>query len=146
MEQATIEGTRIFGPQFEVARYDRNLRGHTPTGLVDLRAENDTIEGMIGSGRTELHIDAYEDDGFRLRGLVGGSLGALDVRSDRIQGKLGGCSYDLHQATAVCGTTYRGMRACAQRLPEPAELTLSPAVASLEPLDRAALLAIFLGR
>jgi len=144
LSTATLDGTRMFGPEIEVARYGDAYRGRSSKGLVDLRSENGTIEGMVGSGRTELHLEHDEAGGFRIRGINAGTLGELEVRADRVVGQLGGCSYDLRQASDVCGKTYSGLRSCGG-LPQNAELTLPPAIVSLEPIDRAALLAIFLG-
>jgi hypothetical protein len=144
LSTATLDGARMFGPDIEVARYGDAYRGRSSKGLVDLRSANGTIEGVVGSGRTELHLENDESGGFRVRGINGGQLGELEVRSDRIVGQLGGCSYDLRQATDACGKTYSGMRSCGG-LPQNAELTLPPAIAALQPIDRAALLAIFLG-
>jgi hypothetical protein len=144
LSTATLEGTRLFGPEIEVARYGDAYRGRTAKGLIDLRSENGTIEGVVGSARTELHLEHQEAGGFRVRGLNGGILGELEVRSDRIVGQLGGCAYDLRQASNACGTTYSGQRWCGG-LPHSAELILPPAIGALEPIDRAALLAIFLG-
>jgi hypothetical protein len=144
LSTATLDGTRLFGPDIEVARYGDEYRGRSQKGLVDLRSGNGTIAGVIGSGTTELHLETDEAGGFRVRGMNAGRLGELEVRSDRIVGQLGGCSYDLRQASNACGTTYSGMRSCGG-MPQNAELTLPATIATLEPIDRAALLAIFLG-
>ena len=144
LASATLDGERLHGPQIEVSRYGDTYRGRSPKGLVDIRSQNDTIEGVVGSGRTELHLENYEGGGFRVRGMNAGTLGDLELRSDRIVGQLGGCSYDLRQASNACGMTYSGQRSCGG-LPQLAELTLPPTVVALQPLDRAALLAIFLG-
>ncbi len=140
----TIDGARVFGPTIEVARYGNAYRGRSATGVVDVRVENDMIEGTVGSARTELHVEKDEAGGFVVRGMNRGMLGELEVRSDRLVGRLGGCSFDLRQASDACGKTYSGQAVCGDG-PWSAELTLPPSVVSLEPIDRAALLAIFLG-
>jgi hypothetical protein len=141
---ATLDGTRIFGPEMEVARYGDAYRGRTTRGVVDLRSRDGVIEGVVGSERTELHLENVDEGGFRVRGLNAGTLGELEVRADRVVGQLGGCAYDLREASNACGARYSGQRVC-RGLPEVAELTLPPTVAALGPLDRAALLAILLG-
>jgi hypothetical protein len=150
----TIDGSRIFGPDIEIARYCDAYRGRSSRGIVDLRSENSRITGVVGSGTTDLHVDvgmvsdepapirSQEVRAFHVRGMNAGKLGELEVRSDRIVGQLGGCAYDLHQSSSACGTTYSGLRSCGG-LPEKAELTLPPGVVALDPMDRAALLAIF---
>jgi hypothetical protein len=144
LTSATLDGTRLFGPDLEVARYGDAYRGHSSLGVVDLRSRDDLIEGVVGSGRTELHLESVDANGFRVRGLNAGKLGELEVRSDRIVGQLGGCAYDLREASNACGARYSGQRVC-KGLPEVAELTLPPTVVALDPIGRAALLAIFLG-
>jgi hypothetical protein len=143
LSTVTIDGTRVFGPTIEVARYGNEYRGRSANGLVDLRLENGTIEGTVGSDRTELHVEKDEAGGFTVRGMNRGMLGELEVRSDRFVGRLGGCSFDLHQVSDACGKTYSGPAFCGSS--PYAEITLPPSIAALEPIDRAALLAIFLG-
>jgi|SRR5579859_6481307 len=144
LASATLDGTRLFGPELEVARYGDAYRGHSARGVVDLRSSDGTIEGVVGWGRTELHLESVDANGFRVRGMNAGTLGELEVRSDRIVGQLGGCAYDLREASNACGVKYSGSRVC-KGLPEVAELALPPSVVALDPLGRAALLAIFLG-
>jgi hypothetical protein len=147
MLQANIDGSRIFGPELELTRDPDGMRGHSPLGSVDLRMDDDdTIRGMVGAGSTELHVEHLDDDGFRLRGLFAGRLGTLEIRSDRVQGQVGACQYDLRCAASSYGAAYDGQRVCGVRLPESTTLTLSPAVTSLEALDRGALMAIMLAR
>jgi hypothetical protein len=143
--QATVDGARIFGPHVELARDENGLRGRGPLGVVNLRKENDRLRGMVGGGATELYLESGAD-GFSLRGLYSGTLGNLEVRSDRIQGQLGRCQYNLHRHDSDNGVAYNGRRICGQRWLEPATFTLSPGLASLDPIDRAALIAVLLGR
>jgi hypothetical protein len=143
---ATVDGPRIFGPQVELARDENGLHGRGPLGVVHLRKENDSLRGMVGGGATELYLESAGDDGFSLRGMYSGTLGSLEVRSDRIQGQLGRCQYNLRRHDSENGVAYNGRRICGQRWLEPATFTLSPGVASLNPIDRAALIAVLLGR
>jgi hypothetical protein len=136
MQHMTIEGDRMFGPQIEVARYGTEYRGRAFGRIVDLRSSERLIEGSVGSARTELHLENYPD-GFMLRGLYGGQLGAIEVRSDRVAGSVGAQAYDLRSA---CGDT---------RFTSgygPTELLVPASVMALPAPDRAAILAIFLGR
>jgi hypothetical protein len=143
---ASFEGSRVFGPQLELARDENGLRGRGPLGVVDLRKGGDSIRGVVGGGPTELYLERDGDSGFSLRGLYSGVLGDLEVRPDRIQGQLGQCQYNLRRHVAEEGAAYNGRRICGRRWMEPATVTLSPAIAALEPLDRAALIAVLLGR
>jgi hypothetical protein len=144
--QATVDGPRIFGAQVELARDESGLRGRGPLGVVNLRKESDRLRGVVGGGPTELYLEPAGEDGFSLRGLFSGVLGDLEVRPDRIEGQLGRCQYNLRRYASEEGAAYNGRRICGQRWIEPATVTLSPGVTSLEPMDRAALIAVLLGR
>jgi hypothetical protein len=144
--QATVDGSRIFGAQVELARDQNGLRGRGPLGVVDLRTANGSIRGVVGGGPTELYLEPEGDNGFSLRGIFSGALGDLEVKPDRIQGQLGRCQYNLRRHVADEGTAYNGQRVCGHRYMESATFTLSPGIAALEPIDRAALIAVMLGR
>ena len=144
--QATVDGTRIFGAQVELAHDQNGLRGRGPLGVVDLRIESASLHGVVGGGPTELYLERDGDDGFSLRGLFSGALGDLEVRSDRIQGQLGHCQYNLRRHNSDQGAEYNGRRICGQQWMEPTTFTLSQGLASLEPINRAALIAVLLGR
>jgi hypothetical protein len=143
--QVSVDGSRIEGPNVMLERFDGSLRGRGPSGVVDLRREGNSLRGTIGNGPTELYLEPL-DDGFVLRGMYSGVLGRLDIRTDRIEGQLGRCQYSLRRYPSELGVAYSGRRICRRGFFEPATLTLSPAVASLEPIDRAAITAILLGR
>ena len=144
--QATVDGTRIFGAQVELAHDQNSMRGRGPLGVVDLRIESASLHGVVGGGPTELYLERDGDDGFSLRGLFSGVLGDLEVRSDRIQGQLGRCQYNLRRHHSDEGAAYNGQRVCGRQWMEPTTFTLSPGLTSLEPIDRAALIAVLLGR
>ena len=143
--QATVDGSRIFGAQVELARDQNGLRGRGPLGVVDLRRESSALRGVVGGGATELHLERA-GDGFSLQGLYSGELGNLEVGPDRIQGQLGRCQYNLRRYPSEQGVAYNGQRICGRRWMEPATFTLSPGLAALDPIDRAALIAVLLGR
>jgi hypothetical protein len=100
---------------------------------------------VAGPGPTELHLEPKPEGGFFLRGLFNGILGDLEVGPDRIQGQVGRCQYSMRSYASENGASYEGQRTCGQRPLEPAALTLSPAIAALEPLERGALIAVLLG-
>jgi hypothetical protein len=142
--QKTDKGTRIFGPQLELVRDEDGIRGQAPIGIVDLREEKNGFAGVIGTGTTNMKVEPSADGGFNMRGLFAGALGDVEVRSDRIQGQLGRCQFDL-RASPGAGHTYNGQRWCG-RANAPTTLTLTPEIAGLGPLDKGALIAIMLGR
>lgn len=145
--QKTAEGTRIFGPQIELIRDDEGIRGQCAIGVVDLRAEKGTLSGIIGTGTTNLHIVPAAGNDFALRGMFAGKVGDLTVQSDKIQGQLGQCQYDLRAVAANDATSraYNGSRRCGMGS-QPTTFTMSPQMADMDLEDRGALIAILLGR
>jgi hypothetical protein len=142
VEQATVIGDRFFGPDVEIAREGDNYRGRAFGQLLDLEWRGSTLQGIAGSDRTELHLKEHED-GFDMRGLYAGKLGGLEVRKDRIAGRMGRCEYDLRSEPKAGG--YRGSRSC-KGMPVQADLEVAPFVAALPPRERAAWMVTFLGR
>lgn len=141
--QKTDKGTRIFGPQLELVRDEDGIRGQSPAGIVDLRGNKTGFSGIIGTGTTNMKVEP-SGDGFNMRGMFAGALGDLEVRSDRIQGQLGRCQFDLRAAPGA-SYAYNGQRWCG-RASAPTTLTLTPEITELAPLDKGALIAIVLGR
>ncbi len=144
--QTTVDGSRIYGPNVMLERSEDGLRGNGPSGIVDLRKDDDSLRGIVGTGPTELHLEPVDEGGFLLRGMFSGALGRLEVRPDRIEGQLGRCQYNLRRYPSELGIAYNGRKVCSARFFEPATITLSPTIASFEPIDRAAIIAILLGR
>jgi hypothetical protein len=103
-EQMALQGGRMFGPDLEVMRYDDAYRGKAFRKHIDLRVQEDLIEGVIDSGRTVLHIERFPD-GFALQGMYAGHLGQLTLRRDRLEGHLGGRVFRL-RSTATDPLVY----------------------------------------
>jgi hypothetical protein len=154
-EQLALEGGRIFGPDFEVMRYDDAYRGHAFRKQIDLRVQEDRIDGIVGSGRTELYLERYPD-GFELQGLYAGNLGVLTFRRDRLEGHLGGRVFRL-RSSATDPLVYESSSGPAEQAvvvpiagtsihAGPTEIALPGNFGSLPIEHRAAVLAIFLGR
>jgi hypothetical protein len=154
-DQIALEGPRMFGPEFEVMRYDDGYRGFAYRRQIDLRVQEDSIEGVVGAGRTELHVAKYED-GFQVNGLYAGNLGRLIVRRNYIEGHLGGRVLHLRN-TASDPLVYESNGGPAEQsvaLPRaptrihsgPTEMVLPANFGSLPVEHRAAMLAIFIGR
>jgi hypothetical protein len=154
-DQVAIEGGRMFGPDLEVMRYDDAYRGHAFRKQIDLRVQEDLIEGVVGAGRTELHVERYPD-GFELHGMYAGNLGALVFRRDRLEGHLGGRVFRLRNSatdpkvyesnTGPAEQAVAVRRAVGGIHPGPTEIALPSKFGSLPTEHQAAMLAIFLGR
>jgi hypothetical protein len=145
--QTTVDGSRIYGPSIMIERTAEGLRGNGPFGVVDLRREGNALRGIIGTQPTELYVEPLENGAFVLRGMFSGSLGRLEVRSDRVEGQLGRCQFNLRPQEAEKGVAYNGRRVCGTNASfRPITVTLAPSIVEMEPIDRAAVLAILLGR
>jgi hypothetical protein len=154
-EQVALDGARMFGPDLEIMRYDDGYRGFAYRRQIDLRVQEDMIEGVVGSGRTELHVAKYSD-GFQVHGLYAGNLGRLIFRRDRIEGHLGGRVLRL-RSNSTDPLVYESNSGPAEQsvaLPRaptrihsgPTEMVLPGNFGALPVEHQATLLAIFLGR
>jgi hypothetical protein len=141
--QAKLAGRRFYGPDLELALLPDGYRGHSLSGLIDLRpAPDDRVYGTIGSVSTELYFE-QTDDGFLLEGLYAGKLGTLTITPEQINGSVGGCAYDLMRG-GPGGSWYAGQRSCRGAI-SGAQLALPAGLGSRPPAERAVLLAVFLG-
>lgn len=144
-EELALEGERIFGPNIDVTRYDDTYRGNVRQLFVDLRVRDNLIEGTVGNARTELRIERFPD-GFGVRGLFGGRIGAFLLQSDRLEGRMGGRAFVLRRSEddpLVYRSAAEGGHLTARGS---TELTL-PSTFKTRPIEQqAALLALFLGR
>jgi hypothetical protein len=165
--QVALQGSRMFGPDFDVVRCDTAYRGTAVKRTVDLTAQPDKIAGMVGTGRTDLQLTKLPD-GFQLRGLYAGKLGDFTYRSERIDGQLGGRVFHLRTAggaaTPAAQVTPGGPAPSANQegrsAPPPAEaekadkgsdavwtaIEMPASFLALPYEHQAAVLAIFLGR
>jgi hypothetical protein len=154
-DQMALEGARLFGPDLDVMRYDDVYRGLAFRNQIDLRVQEDLIEGVVGAGRTELHVERYPD-GFELHGLYAGNLGLLTFRRDRLDGHLGGRVFRLRASAtdprvfeSIAGPATQAValpRSTGRVHPGPTEIALPNMFGSLRTEHQAAVLAIFLGR
>jgi hypothetical protein len=141
--QAKLAGKRLYGPDLELALLPDGYRGHSNSGLIDLRSTtDDRIFGTIGSVSTELYFEQTEE-GFLLEGLYAGRLGSLTISPERLNGSVGGCAYDLQRGSPQ-GVYYHGQRACRGAI-SGVQLELPADLPARSPADRAVLLAVFLG-
>jgi hypothetical protein len=108
-DEAAVQCGRIYSPNIDVTRYDNDYRGQANRQQVDLRVTADKIQGMVGTGRTDLHVIRLPD-GFELQGMYAGKMSALTYRSGRIDGQLGGRVFHLAKNASKSG---EGMPAAA---------------------------------
>jgi hypothetical protein len=140
-EQARLEGTRLYGSDLEVSRLEGGFRGMGRSGVIDLHTQGNKISGNVGSGSTELYVDEGPE-GLHIRGRFAERMSDLSVRPDRVAGSIGRCHYDLNRLGGQ-GPWYEGQRVCGGANAG-IRLALPSALASLAPIDRGVLLAVFL--
>jgi hypothetical protein len=140
-EQAKLEGPRLHGADLEVSRLDGGYRGVGRSGTIDLRTDGKKITGNVGAGSTELYVDEGPD-GLHIRGRFAERMSDLTVQPDRVAGTMGRCQYDLRRQGGQ-GPWYEGQRVCGGS-GTGVRLALPSALASMSPIDRGALLAVFL--
>jgi hypothetical protein len=146
--QTSVDGSRVFGPGIMLERDEKGMHGSGPLGVVDLRKEGDSLRGFIGQLPTELHLEHDDEGGFRMRGMFGGTLGSIEVTSERVQGQLGRCQYNLRRYDQEENgvIAYTGRRFCGRNIIEPTTVKFAPTIFYLPPLERAAIISILLGR
>jgi hypothetical protein len=141
--QAMLSGRRFYGPDFELALLPDGYRGHSLSGLIDLRSsQDDRIFGTVGSVSTELYFE-QTTEGFILEGLYAGRLGTLTITPERLVGSVGGCAYDLERGGPASGW-YHGQRSCRGAI-SGVQLAFPAELVRRSPAERAVLLAVFLG-
>jgi len=144
-EEIALEGERMFGPHIEIVRYDNEYRGRVRDLIVDLRVKDNLIEGTIGNARTELYVDRLPD-GFGVRGLFGGRIGQFRMHADVLEGRMGGRAFVLRKSEDD-STVYRSIAGAGELTGRGStEITLPVSFATRPIEQRAALLALFLGR
>ena len=140
-EQAKLEGSRLHGAGLEVSRFDTAYRGTGRSGVIDLRTEGNKISGNVGAGSTELFVEDGPQ-GLHIRGRFAERMSDLAVQPDRIRGTIGRCQYDLERPGGQ-GPWYEGQRVCGGAA-SGVRLAFPGALASMAPIDRAALVSVFL--
>jgi hypothetical protein len=134
---ATCSVTGCTGPEIQVVLDAASARGMLGRDAIDLNFTDGTINGSIGSEPVKLTVDDAH-----LAGTFAGSLGDLRVGADKIEGRVGRCSYDLRSKN---GVDYQGQRACGGG-PVQAALHLPETLLHLPRTERLAVMALLLAR
>jgi hypothetical protein len=124
-DEAALQCGRIYSPSIDVSRYDNDYRGQSNRQQVDLRVTPDKIQGMVGTGRTDLHVVRLPD-GFELQGMYAGKMSALTYRSGRIDGQLGGRVFHLAKNPAKSGEAVPAAAAATTAATAPADNASTP--------------------
>jgi hypothetical protein len=138
---AQVTPSGIQGPQFNVTRTGTALRGtvYNRAVNVDVNTASGDIHGLLGMSPVDVHVQR-DANGVRAKGLIGGYLSDFVERKDVIQGRIGGCSYDLR----FVETAYQGFRNCGGSRVEQLSLQVPSTLASWSDAELTAGLALFL--
>jgi len=137
--QVALYDNGLYGPNVAVQRSQAGYRGSLMNRVVDLSWSRTGVNGMVDSAPTSLRW-TEEGDGYRIRGLYGGSISNLRVTSDAIEGNIGGCSYQLRAA----GAGYRGRAMCLGGFDQDAELALPADLGARSEGEQVALISLLL--
>ncbi len=142
--QLKLEGNRLYGPNVEIVHDGDAFRGRAYGAVVDLRAEEGKVTGVIGSARTDLHVEGGEGVRVHFQGLVAGQLTDIDLSPAGLTGTVGKCGHDL-KPTKDDPLSFNGRRACSGAF-RFMTLVLPKALPALSPPERAVYLALLLVR
>lgn len=143
--EARVTRDEISGPDMQLTRYDDSLRGRAFGRSVELFWSDDQVRGSVTpmdghSWPIDLVVE-QEQDLIEIRGLYNGRQGTLTIKPGVLEGTMGACTYGLRSD----GGAYFGQATCGG-VPNQTVLSLPPMIATLDPVEIAAYLAVFLGR
>lgn len=142
--EARVTRDEISGPELQLTRYDDSLRGRAFGRTVELYWREDMVRGSVSGSGSSLPVDLIveqEEDLIEIRGLYNGRQGTLTLKPGILEGTMGACTYGLRSD----GGAYFGQATCGG-VPIQTVLSLPPMIATLQPVEIAAYLAVFLGR
>jgi hypothetical protein len=138
---ARVTGNRVSGPDLQLSRDGKTLRGRAFGQTVFLGLNGQELGGTVGRELTRL---SFEDrDGVtHARGTFYGRLSELTLSAEGLTGTVGACSYDLK---ATEDGSYVGARSCGGPPERPVVLAIPPTLAQQGPAMTLATLGLILG-
>ncbi|MCC6557082.1 MAG: hypothetical protein IT372_29370 [Polyangiaceae bacterium] len=122
---ATVDRGGILGAEVNLGRFDTDsgeaLRGTAFQQPVSLDIQGGRVDGIVGTAPFQVALSRPAAGAVRARGLVRGELSDYRIDDDKLEGRIGRCSYDLSRTSAG----YEGLRSCGGS-PETAQVTLGP--------------------
>jgi hypothetical protein len=138
---ARVTGDSVVGPDLQLARDGKTLRGRAFGQTVFLGLNGKELGGTVGSELTRLSFED-RDNALEAQGTFHGSLARLRITSEGLSGTVGACSYDLK---ATQGGDYMGSRSCGGPPERPVILSIPHALTDQGAAMTLATLALFLG-
>jgi hypothetical protein len=125
-------------PDFALARTDGEIRGRALGVGVVVGFHGDEGAGVYRGAPFQVHVERTPA-GLHVSGILGGALSNFDLSTDRINGRVGSCGYDVRWN----GSEYSGSRACGTRI-EPVSVSLPATMARWSDVEVAGCLGILL--
>jgi hypothetical protein len=125
-------------PDFALARSDGEIRGRALGVPVVIGFSGDEGAGVYRGAPFQVHVERTPA-GLHVTGVLGGALSDFDVSTDRINGRVGSCGYDVRWT----GSYYSGSRACGTHI-EPVSVSMPATMARWSDAEVAGCLGLFL--
>ncbi|MGZ6164468.1 MAG: hypothetical protein ACXWLS_14145 [Myxococcaceae bacterium] len=108
-----VTDTEILGiqPDFALARTDGEIRGRALGVPVVVGFHGDQGAGVYRGAPFEVYA-TYTPAGLHVTGIFGGAISDYELSTERINGRVGICGYDLRWN----GKVYSGFRGCGQQI------------------------------
>ena len=125
-------------PDFALARTDGEIRGRAVGVPVVVGFHEDEGAGVYRGAPFQVKVERTPA-GLRVNGLFGGAISNFELSTDRINGRIGSCGYDVRWN----GTVYSGSRGCGSRI-EPVSVSLPATMARWSDVEVAGALGLLL--
>ena len=125
-------------PDFALARRDGEIRGRAVGVPVIVGFHEDEGAGVYRGAPFEVKVERTPA-GLRVNGLFGGAISNFELSTDRINGRIGTCGWDVRWN----GSVYSGSRGCGSRI-EPISVSLPATMARWSDVEVAGALGLLL--
>jgi len=125
-------------PDFALARTDGEIRGRALGVPVVVGFHGEEGAGVYRGAPFQVKVERTPT-GLQVNGLFGGAISNFELSTERINGRIGTCGYDVRWN----GSVYSGSRGCGMRI-EPVSVSLPATMARWSELEVAATLGLLL--
>jgi hypothetical protein len=125
-------------PDFALARTDGEIRGRAVGVPVVVGFDQNEGAGVYRGAPFQVKVERTPA-GLQVNGLVGGAISSFELSTERINGRIGSCGYDVRWN----GSFYSGSRGCGSRI-EPVSVSLPATMASWSDVEVAGALGLLL--
>ena len=125
-------------PDFALARTDGEIRGRAMGVPVVVGFHEDEGAGVYRGAPFQVKVERTPA-GLRVNGLFGGAISDFELSTDRINGRIGTCGWDVRWN----GSVYSGSRGCGTRI-EPISVSLPATMAHWSDVEVAGALGLLM--